>query len=134
MTQSPRSPSPPTRRLLLVEDDAQLLKLLTRRLSLGWRVTGVDDGLAAFAELEAGRFDAVLADENIPGPKGVDVLERARELMPAARLVLFSGWVSFDARERAPLINAIVLEKGCSLAVIIEALEREQPTEDPGSD
>lgn len=101
------------RRILVVEDNRDMREMLWRLLpSYGWSVTTAGDGLSALQILDAQRFDAILADDRLPGPRGVRVLEYARELDADAKLVLYGGWLDQDARERARAINAATVTKG----------------------
>lgn len=65
--------------MLLVDDEVRFAAALQRGLTAdGLDVTVVHDGPAALAELEAGRFDAVVLDLMLPGLSGYRVLERMR--------------------------------------------------------
>ncbi len=63
-------------RVLLVEDEEPLRRILARNLSRrGYHVTEADSAAAAIAALRAGRpFDALLLDVNLPDQTGWDVL------------------------------------------------------------
>lgn len=101
------------RRILVVEDNRDMRELLWRLLpARGWSVSTAGDGLTALQLLEEQRFDAVLADQTLPGPSGIRVLEQARAHNPGARLVLFGGWLGQDVRERARAIGAATVTKG----------------------
>lgn len=117
MDRSPPLPKAETpneqRRILVVEDSREMRELLHRMLlSRDWSVSTAADGLTALQLLKGQRFDAVLADERLPGPPGIRVLEQARAHNPGARLVLFGGWLGQDARERARAIGAATVTKG----------------------
>jgi diguanylate cyclase (GGDEF)-like protein/PAS domain S-box-containing protein len=75
---APASPVAPGR--ILVADDNQANRdLLTRRLMReGHEVTAVADGQLALAQLESRPFDLVLLDFEMPGIRGVEVLERIK--------------------------------------------------------
>jgi DNA-binding response OmpR family regulator len=67
-------------RVLLVDDDARLIELLKSYLEQnGVTVTGVGDGQAALAALDANAFDAVLLDVMMPGMNGLEVCKRIRD-------------------------------------------------------
>lgn len=107
------SPPDKKRRILVVEDDRDMRVLLERMLfQNGWSASFANDGLTALQYLEVERFDAVLADLRIPGPDGIRVLEHARVCSPSALLVIYSGWVTQEARSRAEKIGAVVITKG----------------------
>jgi adenylate cyclase len=66
-------------RLLVVDDSAANLDMLTRRLrGRGYEVTGASDGPGALRAIEKEPFDAVLLDVVMPGMSGLEVLETIR--------------------------------------------------------
>ena len=67
-------------RILVADDNASTLDLLTRRLVRdGHAVTNCLDGEAALAHLDAAPFDLVLLDLLMPGLSGIEVLRKMRE-------------------------------------------------------
>ena len=94
--------------------------------SHGWTVATAGDGLTALGMLEEDSgFSAVIADYGVPGPSGLRVLEHARLVNPACRLVLFGGYLPHDAKEWARANGAVALRKGASesVAILLAALE-----------
>ncbi|MBJ6982756.1 response regulator [Luteimonas sp. MC1572] len=85
----------PPSRLLLVEDEDDLRFLICDALSdLGYEVTTASNGKEAIAELNGeSRFDHVVTDVSMPhGISGLDVAAEAAKVQPLARLVLVSGY------------------------------------------
>jgi two-component system cell cycle sensor histidine kinase/response regulator CckA len=83
------------RRLLLVEDEAPLHRLLTRALTTaGYEVTAVEDGEAALGAIAAGlKPDLVISDVAMPGSiDGMTLARRLRETNPDLPIVLMSGY------------------------------------------
>lgn len=81
-------------RVLLVEDEAELLFLITETLDLhGFKVTAADSGANALEQLRAsGPFDAVVSDIAMPGhTSGIDVAKHVLESDPNTRVILTSG-------------------------------------------
>lgn len=63
-------------RLLLVDDDKSLLRLLTIRLEgEGYQVTAVEDGQAALRKIRSDDYDVVLSDLRMPGLDGLSLFE-----------------------------------------------------------
>ncbi len=68
-----------TRRVLVVEDDVDIGRLVSLQLAeLGCESRLVDDGLAALAEAQAGRYDLVILDVMLPRMDGLEICRRLR--------------------------------------------------------
>jgi len=82
-------------RILLVDDEAPLLDLLTRYLErLGYEVDSCltpADALARF-EADPSRYALVLTDLTLPGMRGDEMLLRMRERAPKLRAIVSSGY------------------------------------------
>lgn len=102
---SQRTP-PDTKRLriLVVDDDPDSRFLCQRVLErLGHDVTLAEEGVEAIGRLRDEPFDVVLTDHHMPGPSGIDVLERAFHLRPDAIRLLMSGIVDARTTEEAAI-------------------------------
>jgi DNA-binding response OmpR family regulator len=67
------------RRALVVEDDPDIVELVTLYLSRdGWAVDAVGDGRAALQRLRAGRYELVVLDLQLPGLDGLSVCTEIR--------------------------------------------------------
>lgn len=84
----PRSPS-----CLIVDDNAPLRRALARILrdACAIETREVEDGIRALTVLEQRRFDVLVCDELMPGPRGHAVLEAAKERWPEMRRVLYTA-------------------------------------------
>ncbi len=83
---------PSARRLLVVEDDVALARLLGTWLA--GREFAVDiahNGEEALALVADQAPDLVLLDLNLPGMDGIALLHRLRETMPAQRVMVLTG-------------------------------------------
>ena len=68
-----------TRRVLVIEDDADIGRLITLQLAeLDCECRLVDDGLTGLAEAEAGRYDLVILDLMLPRLDGLQICRRLR--------------------------------------------------------
>ena len=85
------------RRLLLVEDDADMLAILTRQLEAeGWTVTATGESAVAIAALAREAFDVVLTDMVMGKVSGLDVLRAAQRHQPQARVILMTAFGSLE--------------------------------------
>jgi len=79
-------------RLLLVEDDEPLRRLLGEQLqALGYEVQSVGDGRAAIAAVGGDPFDAIILDRMLPFVDGVDVLRWLREQEVMTPVILLTA-------------------------------------------
>ena len=89
---------------LVVEDEPDTLELLTELCRKhGLDVTGARDGRAALAQIERtpAHFDIVIADVNLPGADGFEVMRAAREASPSTYVVIITGYATLDSAVRA---------------------------------
>jgi len=79
-------------RVLVVDDDEDerlLLALMLKRA--GYDVTTARDGEAAWAALNAGSFDLLCTDLNMPNLGGLDLVDRVRHAGCVIPIVIHSG-------------------------------------------
>ncbi|MCL2532835.1 MAG: FAD-dependent oxidoreductase [Nocardiaceae bacterium] len=103
--------------ILSVDDDASVSRAIVRDLRRRYgdryriiRAQSGDEALAALREMKL-RGDAVavlLADYRMPGMSGIELLEQAMDLYPAARRVLLTAYADTDAAIDA--INIVDLD------------------------
>lgn len=78
--------------LLLVDDDRDLLKLLSMRLTAaGYRVTAVESAEAALAQLSIARPQLVVSDVRLPGQDGLALFDRIHARHPALPVILLTA-------------------------------------------
>lgn len=81
-----------TTRLLLVDDDRDLLHLLSMRLeSAGYAVSTEESAEAALARLSMERPQLVLSDVRLPGMDGLDFFEEIRRRHPGLPVILLTA-------------------------------------------
>ncbi|MES2889711.1 MAG: sigma 54-interacting transcriptional regulator [Pseudomonadota bacterium] len=78
--------------VLLVDDDADLLRLLSMRLvAAGYRVTAVSSAEAALAQLEIERPHLVVSDVQLPGRDGLALFGEIRARHPSLPVILLTA-------------------------------------------
>ncbi len=89
MTDSASAISP---HLLVVDDDADMLRLLTMRLTAaGYRVTAVTSAEAALTQLHIERPQLVLSDVRLPGRDGLALFDDIRQQHPSLPVILLTA-------------------------------------------
>ena len=84
----------PRLRVILVDDQPLILLALERMLRpmrRTWEVVTASDGRSAQARMEAEPFDVLVADLNMPGLGGVELLAWTRRHSPATIRIVLSG-------------------------------------------
>jgi two-component system response regulator GlrR len=92
MKPAPNSTAAPRADLLLVDDDADLLRLLSMRLrASGYRVCTAETAEAALARLAVERFGLVVSDVRLPDRDGLALFEDIRRSYPALPVILLTA-------------------------------------------
>ncbi len=79
-------------RLLVVDDDADMLRLLSMRLiSAGYQVTAVTSAESALTQLEIEHPQLVLSDVRLPGRDGLALFDEIRKRHPALPVILLTA-------------------------------------------
>lgn len=85
-------PGPPNPRVLVVDDEAELLHVLAGYLHrVGFDVTSAGDPAAALAALDTGPVDVVLTDLYLDGASGIALVDDLWTRLPDLPVVLMSG-------------------------------------------
>lgn len=90
-------------RLLIVDDEEDMLRLLKRSLSvdLDCEIETAPNAFQALALLEGGSFDVVLADIRMPGMDGMEFLERVHRTYTGLTVVLMTAYGTIDLAVQA---------------------------------
>ena len=79
-------------RILVVDDDPDMLRLLSMRLgAAGYQVTAVGSAEAALAQLEIERPQLVLSDVRLPGRDGLALFAEVRSRHPSLPVILLTA-------------------------------------------
>ncbi len=77
--------------ILCVDDQPEVLQLLSRVLSRNYEVDTAPDGETALARVESQPPDCILLDIGMPGMNGLEVLDRVRGDYPSVPVIMLSG-------------------------------------------
>lgn len=89
----------PIGRVLLVDDEPELRRLLHRTLSrAGFEVVDAENGRVALDTVRTQRFDVVISDVRMPCMGGIELLERLQLEEPELPVVLISGSLELTDR------------------------------------
>ena len=79
-------------RILLCDDEAQMLALLQSVLETEYTVVGTaEDGLALIAAAQALRPDLVLTDIDMPRMDGIEAVQELRKTLPDCRVIFHTS-------------------------------------------
>jgi len=91
MSTAQRTTVPP-RRILIVDDDADLLRLLSMRLvSAGFEVESADSAEAAIRCMDISRPQLVITDMRMHGMDGMALFEHIHRSMPALPVIMLTA-------------------------------------------
>jgi two-component system NtrC family sensor kinase len=120
-------------KLLIVDDDRDLLRSLRRQLGVRWSVTTAESVDHALAELEAQTFDAILCDLEMPERNGIDLylaLERSRpELID--RVIFVTGHVDAPLDRLVRGTDNPRLTKPVDVTLLAGLIGADRPTTPP---
>ncbi|WP_026224977.1 sigma 54-interacting transcriptional regulator [Methyloversatilis thermotolerans] len=113
-------------RLLLVDDDTDLLRLLSLRLkSSGYSIATAESAEAALTRLEIERFSLVISDVRLPDRDGLALFEQIRLRHPALPVILLTAHGTIpDAVEATSRGVAGYLTKPFDSAALLDRVTR----------
>ncbi|MBF7090038.1 sigma-54-dependent Fis family transcriptional regulator [Flavobacterium sp. ALJ2] len=81
-------------RILIIEDEAAIRRVLTKILSEendSYQVEDAEDGISGLEKIKNNDYDLVLCDIKMPKMDGVEVLEEVKKIKPEIPMVMISG-------------------------------------------
>jgi CheY-like chemotaxis protein len=118
----------PVPRILLVDDQRDILKLLhstLNTLSHELDILEAPSGEEALLEASRNKVDLLVSDYRLPGITGVELMHKIRVKCPDVRVILVTGIT--DRKARDEILNAgaaAVFDKPISLTDFLDAVER----------
>jgi DNA-binding NtrC family response regulator len=122
------------RRLLIVDDEPDMLDFLDRVFRREYEVVRAQSVEEALGHFDRGTFDVIVTDRRMPRRSGLELLEIAAQRQPQAVRVLLTGYADSLVDEKVAqwrLVDAWVSKPIDSAALkeaIEQAIERRKPT------
>ena len=113
-------------RLLIVDDERELVSALVERLDLrGFVAEGVFSGEAALEKVRTTPFDVVILDLKMPGMGGLETTEMLLQERPEVKVILLTGHGAVENAEKGKECGAFdCLMKPISIDVLIDVVNR----------
>ncbi len=112
--------------LLLVDDEAPFLEVMTRRLEKrDMRVFTALNGEEGLAKLrENPRMDVVILDVKMPGMDGIETLREMKKLRPLAEVIMLTGHATVETAIEGMKRGAFdYLMKPCDMDLLLEKIQ-----------
>lgn len=110
-------------RILVVDDDADVRSVCKAGLGRrGHDVEVASSGTHGVERARSSSFDVVVLDQRMPGMSGIEAAGALREAGYAGALLLFSGYLDDEARDRAAALGTPTLDKG-DIGLLVETVE-----------
>jgi CheY-like chemotaxis protein len=120
------SPTDPTLRILVVDDDPSMVKPLARLLrSAGHSVETAISGDEALIRFKKGRFDLVITDHQMAGMNGDELAAAIKALVPIQPVLMVTAYAE-QLRLSSRLLSTVdmVIDKPCQDKELFEAIAK----------
>jgi HD-like signal output (HDOD) protein len=115
------------KRILFVDDESKVLDGIRRILYAErsrWDMQFAIGGEAALRACEAGSFDAVISDMQMPGMDGATLLGHIRDRYPDAARIILSGYSDVGLTTRAVPVAHRYLAKPCNISELQSTIDQ----------
>jgi len=86
-----------SKKILLVDDDKDILTVLKMRLEImGFKVTACDNPIKALELFKKEKFNLVLTDQRMEGIEGIELLSRLKEIDPFLPVIIMTAFGKVD--------------------------------------
>jgi len=110
-------------RLLVVDDDADIVRLVTLAMrARGYLVEGVTTLSEAFSLIESTVYDVVLTDKNLKGATGLELIDALTLREPTTAIVLMTAYPE-GALGRLASLDGYIGKPFKSLEVVAQSLQ-----------
>ncbi|MGO3732592.1 MAG: helix-turn-helix domain-containing protein [Vagococcus sp.] len=97
-------------KVVLADDEAEILEGMAKKVNwdaLGFELVGLaENGIMALDYIEMYRPDVLITDVQMPFLNGLELIEKAVEFIPKAKIVVFSGYDLFEYAQKAVSLHA----------------------------
>lgn len=108
------------RRLLVIDDEELFLDLMSVFLGTTFNLVLDQDPRKALERIGKETFDAILTDINMPHVSGLDILDRARQVIPETPVIAITGHAAKGD------LRSAVLGRGAALIISKPLLHRQE--------
>lgn len=92
MSRRKKTPPPGRHTVLVVDDDPEIIRLLSKiLLSEGYGVIDAQNGLEALGKIEKGGIDLAILDLVMPEMGGIETLKRIGDIAPKSAVIVLTG-------------------------------------------
>lgn len=111
--------------ILVVDDQEVLRDIIGQYLQQDWHVVETaGSGAEALEKFRAGHFDVVITDQAMPQMNGDQLIAAIRELAPAQRILMLTGFGAPDDASASPMGADLVVAKPVSKEALRLAVAR----------
>jgi two-component system cell cycle response regulator CpdR len=112
-------------KILLAEDDNDMRRFLVKALqNAGYDVASFDNGLSAYNRLREEPFELLLTDIVMPEMDGIELAQRAGEMVPDLRVMFITGFAAVTLKAGKQMPQARVLSKPFHLRDLVNEVEK----------
>lgn len=115
-------------KILLVDDEKEFLEVMSDRMKArGMDVSTAESAQEALQKVEAGGYDAIVLDLQMPGVDGIETLKALKKNRPELQVILLSGHATLEKGVEAMKLGAMdFLEKPADLNELTEKIKTAQ--------
>jgi response regulator RpfG family c-di-GMP phosphodiesterase len=115
-----------TARVLIVDDEEVIRLFLYEALGNDYAIAAVSNAEDAIAFLDSNPADVILADKNLPGMSGLELLHRVKATSAETEIILITGYASLESAIEALRNGAYdyLVKPFDDIALITEKVQR----------
>ncbi len=93
------------RKMLIVDDEALIRKILTEIFSFGFEIQTAVNGAEAVRLVETHKFDIIIIDVVMPVLNGIEATKIIKKIRPDAKIISITGQASSEQKEGILKLN-----------------------------